>query len=99
MFSLLFAGTAALSGAAPLNIIDVETSAILAQLLQNSRRGAGVLALAPEGPQSLVTGGYDTVTRVWDLRSFEWYGILQKRIFGKIFFFFLFLNFGEKFLN
>lgn len=66
--------------------------AISARLLENTPRGAGVLAVVPESPQTLVTGGYDTIVRVWDLRSLQWYFDMAIVIFKKFL-----IDFPEKF--
>ena len=44
----------------------------VAQLSVNHRRGAGVLDLRFESPNELLTCGYDTFIRLWDLRTHSW---------------------------
>ena len=45
----------------------------IAQLSVNHKRGAGVLDLRFESPNELLTCGYDTFIRLWDLRTHTWY--------------------------
>uniref|UniRef100_A0A8C6KJ81 F-box and WD repeat domain containing 4 n=1 Tax=Nothobranchius furzeri TaxID=105023 RepID=A0A8C6KJ81_NOTFU len=61
-------GTACCENFFPLRIWDVERSACLCHLGSDFRRGAGVLDILFESPFQLLTCGYDTFVRLWDLR-------------------------------
>ncbi|KAF7656774.1 hypothetical protein LDENG_00036180 [Lucifuga dentata] len=61
-------GTACCENFSPLRIWDVERSACVCSLGSDFRRGAGVLDMVFESPFHLLTCGYDTFIRLWDLR-------------------------------
>ncbi|XP_013860504.1 F-box/WD repeat-containing protein 4 [Austrofundulus limnaeus] len=61
-------GTACCENFSPLRIWDVERSACVCTLGSEFRRGAGVLDIQFESPFQLLTCGYDTFIRLWDLR-------------------------------
>ncbi|EFN78176.1 F-box/WD repeat-containing protein 4 [Harpegnathos saltator] len=52
----------------PLHIYDIEQCVCLMQLNHNWRYGAGILDMVWENPHTLLTCGYDTFIRKWDLR-------------------------------
>ncbi|CAH1784610.1 unnamed protein product [Owenia fusiformis] len=53
----------------PLKIWDLNSGTFLHNLGSNFRRGAGVLDIQYETPHILLTCGYDTNIRLWDLRT------------------------------
>ncbi|KAI4477377.1 hypothetical protein M0804_012763 [Polistes exclamans] len=53
----------------PLNIFDMECCSISNVLKLNWRRGAGILDMVWDNANTLLTCGYDTYIRKWDLRS------------------------------
>ncbi|RUS87773.1 hypothetical protein EGW08_004438 [Elysia chlorotica] len=53
----------------PVVLWDIESGSCVAQLSVNHRRGAGVLDLRFESPNELLTCGYDTFIRLWDMRT------------------------------
>ncbi|XP_005093209.1 F-box/WD repeat-containing protein 4 [Aplysia californica] len=53
----------------PAIIWDIESGNRLGDLGVNHRMGAGVLDLMFESPHELLTCGYDTFLRMWDLRT------------------------------
>ncbi|KAK6293546.1 F-box/WD repeat-containing protein 4 [Coregonus clupeaformis] len=61
-------GTACCENFSPLRIWDVERCELLCCLGSEFRRGAGVLDIVYESPFQLLTCGYDTYIRFWDLR-------------------------------
>uniref|UniRef100_A0A3Q4AZC2 F-box domain-containing protein n=1 Tax=Mola mola TaxID=94237 RepID=A0A3Q4AZC2_MOLML len=61
-------GTACCENFSPLRIWDVERSECLCILGSQFRLGAGVLDMVFESPFQLLTCGYDTFIRLWDLR-------------------------------
>ncbi|KAE8280255.1 F-box/WD repeat-containing protein 4 Dactylin F-box and WD-40 domain-containing protein 4 [Larimichthys crocea] len=61
-------GTACCENFSPLRIWDVERSECVCSLGSQFRRGAGVLDMVFESPFQLLTCGYDTYIRLWDLR-------------------------------
>jgi len=72
--SLLAVGTAGHNDVPPLILWDVETAQFVGVLgndgdTGNTPIGAGTLHLHFETPQSLISAGYDTCLRVWDLRT------------------------------
>lgn len=52
---------------------------------QDHRRGAGILDLKYEAPDILLSCGYDSYLRLWDLRTEKWLVVI---IFCTFFFFF-----------
>ncbi|XP_030627408.1 LOW QUALITY PROTEIN: F-box/WD repeat-containing protein 4 [Chanos chanos] len=61
-------GTACCENFAPLRIWDTERCQLVSCLGTDFRRGAGVLDIVYESPFQLLTCGYDTYIRYWDLR-------------------------------
>ncbi|XP_056147922.1 F-box/WD repeat-containing protein 4 isoform X1 [Lampris incognitus] len=61
-------GTAGCKNVSPIRIWDVESSVCVCSLGSGFRRGAGVLDMVYESPFQLLTCGYDTFIRLWDLR-------------------------------
>ncbi|KAM7408034.1 hypothetical protein PAMA_001946 [Pampus argenteus] len=61
-------GTACCENFDPLRIWDVERLECVCSLGSEFRRGAGVLDMVFESPFQLLTCGYDTFIRLWDLR-------------------------------
>ncbi|XP_058241914.1 F-box/WD repeat-containing protein 4 isoform X2 [Hemibagrus wyckioides] len=61
-------GTACCENFAPLRIWDTERCDLVTCLGTKFRRGAGVLDIVYESPFQLLTCGYDTFIRYWDLR-------------------------------
>lgn len=61
-------GTACCENFAPLRIWDTERCHLVSCLGTEFRRGAGVLDIVYESPFQLLTCGYDTFIRYWDLR-------------------------------
>ncbi|KAF3708514.1 F-box/WD repeat-containing protein 4 Dactylin F-box and WD-40 domain-containing protein 4 [Channa argus] len=61
-------GTACCENLSPLCIWDVERLECVCNLGTDYRRGAGVLDMVFESPFQLLTCGYDTFIRLWDLR-------------------------------
>ncbi|XP_072533075.1 F-box/WD repeat-containing protein 4 [Salminus brasiliensis] len=61
-------GTACCENLAPLRIWDTERCHLVSCLGSGFRRGAGVLDIVYESPFQLLTCGYDTFIRYWDLR-------------------------------
>ncbi|KAG5830936.1 hypothetical protein ANANG_G00298520 [Anguilla anguilla] len=66
--SLFVTGTACCESVAPLCIWEIERGQMVSCLGTEFRRGAGVLDIAFESPFQLLTCGYDTFIRYWDLR-------------------------------
>lgn len=65
---LLITGTAGCNGIAPLQAYDLSTGTRVAVLGTDHRHGAGVLHVCTETPTELLSCGYDTFIRLWDLR-------------------------------
>ncbi|XP_026164874.1 F-box/WD repeat-containing protein 4 isoform X1 [Mastacembelus armatus] len=61
-------GTACCNNFSPLRIWDVERLQCVCCLGSEFRRGAGVLDMVFESPFQLLSCGYDTFIRLWDLR-------------------------------
>ncbi|XP_054652190.1 F-box/WD repeat-containing protein 4 isoform X2 [Dunckerocampus dactyliophorus] len=61
-------GTACCENSTPLLVWDVERLECVCSLGSEFRRGAGVLDMVFETPFHLLTCGYDTFIRLWDLR-------------------------------
>lgn len=62
-------GTAFCDGDAPVSIIDLDKLCIVSQLGRDHKIGAGVLDMQFEDDHTLLTCGYDTYVRMWDLRT------------------------------
>lgn len=54
------------------SIVDFR-SCMLSQLGRDHKIGAGVLDMQFEDEHTLLTCGYDTYVRMWDLRTNQWY--------------------------
>ncbi|XP_046432416.1 F-box/WD repeat-containing protein 4 [Neodiprion pinetum] len=63
------AGSAGNNNVAPLHIFDVECGGEVNVFRQRWRKGAGILDIIWNDPQTLLTCGYDTCIRKWDIRS------------------------------
>ncbi|XP_014208190.1 F-box/WD repeat-containing protein 4 [Copidosoma floridanum] len=61
-------GTSGTSGP-PLNIYDINNFANSTTVDHNWRRGAGILDMVWDDPNTLLTCGYDTCIKKWDLRT------------------------------
>lgn len=61
-------GNAGINVLEPLHIWDVERMSLLGSLGENYKRGAGVLDMQFETKDLLMSCGYDTYIRLWDLR-------------------------------
>ncbi|KAL2083459.1 hypothetical protein ACEWY4_021232 [Coilia grayii] len=66
--STFVTGTACCVNSTPLRIWDTERCQLVSCLGADFRRGAGVLDIIYESPFQLLTCGYDTYIRYWDLR-------------------------------
>ncbi|KAJ8248146.1 hypothetical protein GJAV_G00238830 [Gymnothorax javanicus] len=66
--STFVTGTACCENFAPLCIWEMERGQMVSCLGSDFRRGAGVLDITFESPFQLLTCGYDTFIRYWDLR-------------------------------
>lgn len=66
--STFVTGTACCEDFEPLRIWDTERCHLVSCLGSGFRRGAGVLDIVYESPFQLLTCGYDTFIRYWDLR-------------------------------
>ncbi|KAJ1140884.1 hypothetical protein NDU88_007221, partial [Pleurodeles waltl] len=62
-------GTACCDHISPLRIWSLESGQLVSCLGTDFRRGAGVLDVSYETPFTLLSCGYDTFIRYWDLRS------------------------------
>nr|XP_006630872.1 PREDICTED: F-box/WD repeat-containing protein 4 isoform X1 [Lepisosteus oculatus] len=62
-------GTACCGHVAPLRIWDLESCQLLSCLGNDFRRGAGVLDITYESASTLLSCGYDTYIRYWDIRA------------------------------
>ncbi|KAG2462919.1 F-box/WD repeat-containing protein 4 [Polypterus senegalus] len=62
-------GTACCGHEAPLRMWDVESCQLLSCLGMDFRRGAGILDVFYETPSTLLSCGYDTYIRYWDIRA------------------------------
>ncbi|XP_011312353.1 F-box/WD repeat-containing protein 4 [Fopius arisanus] len=66
--TLFAVGSSGTNAGPPLRIFDIECSKEKIALSHNWRYGAGVLDLSWESSQCLLSCGYDTYIRKWDLR-------------------------------
>ncbi|XP_069109547.1 F-box/WD repeat-containing protein 4-like [Argopecten irradians] len=65
-------GTAASTNETPpLVVWDVESLTTLCYLGKQHKKGAGVYDMKFESPNLLLTSGYDTVIRLWDMRTHD----------------------------
>uniref|UniRef100_A0A023FGR5 Putative f-box/wd repeat-containing protein 4 n=1 Tax=Amblyomma cajennense TaxID=34607 RepID=A0A023FGR5_AMBCJ len=65
---ILLTGSAGCNGIAPLQAFDLSSGSRVATLGTSHRNGAGVLHVYPESPTELLSCGYDTFIRLWDMR-------------------------------
>ncbi|ELU02316.1 hypothetical protein CAPTEDRAFT_209479 [Capitella teleta] len=65
----LITGTAGWNDVAPLHLWDMNTGQFLGNLGENYQEGAGVLDVHFKDEHLAFTCGYDTYTRLWDLRQ------------------------------
>lgn len=61
-------GSAGCNGIQPLQLYDLATGTRVSMLGSDYRNGAGVLHVQPESPSEVLSCGYDTFVRLWDLR-------------------------------
>lgn len=61
-------GSSGIGEGAPLHIFDIESCKESNVMKHVWRRGAGILDMVWDNPQTLLTCGYDTYLRKWDLR-------------------------------
>ncbi|XP_053548458.1 F-box/WD repeat-containing protein 4 isoform X1 [Bombina bombina] len=69
LLSSFVTGTACCDHVAPLRIWDLQSGNLLTCLGTDYRRGAGVLDVCFETPYTLLSCGYDTFIRYWDIRA------------------------------
>ncbi|XP_075010992.1 F-box/WD repeat-containing protein 4 isoform X2 [Calonectris borealis] len=69
LLSSFVTGTACCGHTSPLRIWDLESSQLLTCLGTDFHRGAGVLDVFYETPSLLLSCGYDTYIRYWDIRT------------------------------
>ncbi|MEE6486074.1 hypothetical protein FKM82_014496 [Ascaphus truei] len=62
-------GTACCGHISPLRIWDLQSGQLMTCLGTDFRRGAGVLDVCYETPYTLLSCGYDTYIRYWDIRT------------------------------
>ncbi|XP_076242065.1 F-box/WD repeat-containing protein 4 [Calliopsis andreniformis] len=62
-------GSAGIGNGPPLRIFDLECYSQSDMLKHYWRRGAGILDMVWDSPQVLLTCGYDTYVRKWDMRT------------------------------
>uniref|UniRef100_UPI00398E5249 F-box/WD repeat-containing protein 4 isoform X3 n=1 Tax=Pristiophorus japonicus TaxID=55135 RepID=UPI00398E5249 len=67
--SSVMTGTACCGHASPLRIWDLQSGQLESSLGSDFRRGAGVLDILYETPSVVLTCGYDTYIRQWDMRA------------------------------
>lgn len=67
--STFASGSAGCNGSYPLIIWDLCKGVMDCSLGQDHRRGAGILDLKYEAPDILLSCGYDSYLRLWDLRT------------------------------
>ncbi|KFO08275.1 F-box/WD repeat-containing protein 4, partial [Balearica regulorum gibbericeps] len=69
LLSSFVTGTACCGHTSPLRIWDLESGQLLTCLGTDFHRGAGVLDVFYETPSLLLSCGYDTYIRYWDIRT------------------------------
>uniref|UniRef100_A0A8C8R8V6 F-box and WD repeat domain containing 4 n=1 Tax=Pelusios castaneus TaxID=367368 RepID=A0A8C8R8V6_9SAUR len=69
LISSFVTGTACCGHSSPLRIWDLESGQLVTSLGTDFHRGAGVLDVLYETPFTLLSCGYDTYIRSWDLRT------------------------------
>eukprot|EP00079_Xenopus_tropicalis_P037549 XP_017951320.1 PREDICTED: F-box/WD repeat-containing protein 4 isoform X5 [Xenopus tropicalis] len=69
ILSSFITGTACCGHTSPLRIWDLQSGALMTCLGTDFKRGAGVLDVRYETPYTLLSCGYDTFIRYWDLRT------------------------------
>ena len=68
-------GTAGINHVPPLRLYDTNSAQMVTALGAGYRFGAGVLDVQYEDPHILLSCGYDTLVRMWDIRASHthWY--------------------------
>ncbi|XP_063289640.1 F-box/WD repeat-containing protein 4 [Pelobates fuscus] len=69
LLSSFVTGTACCGHISPLRIWDLQSGQLMTCLGTDFRRGAGVLDVCYETPNTLLSCGYDTYIRYWDIRT------------------------------
>ncbi|XP_051002628.1 F-box/WD repeat-containing protein 4 [Acomys russatus] len=69
LLSSFVTGTACCGHFSPLRIWDLNSGQLITHLGSNFPPGAGVLDVMYESPSTLLSCGYDTYVRFWDLRT------------------------------
>ncbi|XP_068954878.1 F-box/WD repeat-containing protein 4 [Petaurus breviceps papuanus] len=69
LLSSFVTGTACCGHVSPLRIWDLTSGQLMTHLGQDFHRGAGVLDVLYETPSTLLSCGYDTYIRYWDIRT------------------------------
>ncbi|XP_064419208.1 F-box/WD repeat-containing protein 4 [Latimeria chalumnae] len=69
ILSSFVTGTACCGHVSPLRIWDLQSGQLVTCLGTDFRRGAGVLDVLYETPSTLLSCGYDTYIRYWDVRT------------------------------
>ncbi|KAL2769390.1 F-box/WD repeat-containing protein 4 isoform 2 [Daubentonia madagascariensis] len=69
LFSSFVTGTACCGHFSPLRIWDLNSGQLVTHLGSDFPPGAGVLDVMYESPSTLLSCGYDTYVRYWDLRT------------------------------
>ncbi|MEE6486069.1 hypothetical protein FKM82_014496 [Ascaphus truei] len=69
LLSSFVTGTACCGHISPLRIWDLQSGQLMTCLGTDFRRGAGVLDVCYETPYTLLSCGYDTYIRYWDIRT------------------------------
>uniref|UniRef100_A0A8C5R5M3 F-box and WD repeat domain containing 4 n=1 Tax=Leptobrachium leishanense TaxID=445787 RepID=A0A8C5R5M3_9ANUR len=69
LLSTFVTGTACCDNLSPLRIWDLQSGQLVTCLGTDFRRGAGVLDVCYETPYTLLSCGYDTYIRYWDIRT------------------------------
>ncbi|XP_011871583.1 PREDICTED: F-box/WD repeat-containing protein 4-like [Vollenhovia emeryi] len=62
-------GSSGINSIPPLHVIDMERYTMVDTIRHTWRHGAGILDMVWDDPNTLLTCGYDTCIRKWDLRS------------------------------
>ncbi|XP_071792667.1 F-box/WD repeat-containing protein 4-like [Asterias amurensis] len=62
-------GSSAVADRQPIKIWDIESGKQIMTIGRNWRHGAGILHMQYESPDTLLSAGYDTIVRMWDLRT------------------------------
>ncbi|XP_011704723.1 PREDICTED: F-box/WD repeat-containing protein 4-like [Wasmannia auropunctata] len=62
-------GSSGISDVSPLHVIDIERYTTVDTMRHAWKHGAGILDMVWDDPNTLLTCGYDTYIRKWDLRT------------------------------